>query len=191
VRGVFARSAYHWTDSRPTWHLFQRLWNALVDWVDSFHTASPGLFNWFLVACTLVLLGILGHLGWVIWRATRPSLATPRPAAGPAGVTQDAAAYLRRAEELAAGGRFTDALACRFIAVLLQLERVQALKFDPSKTPAEYVGEAKLGAQGRASLAGLVSVLYHHVFAAEPCDQVGYAAFGAQADQVIRYAAAG
>src|SRR2546422_6493963 len=37
-------------------------------------------------------------------------------------------------------------------ALVLELERRRALAFHPSKTPAEYVGEARLDAAGRASL---------------------------------------
>ena len=75
----------------------------------------------------------------------------------------------------------------RFIALLLELDRADALTFHPSKTPAEYVREARLGATGRATLAGLVSRLYHHVFGAEPLDERGYREFGAAAGTVLHH----
>src|SRR5439155_4298789 len=62
--------------------------------------------------------------------------------------------------DLARGGRYAEALAHRFLAVVLELDRLKALRFHTSKTPAEYVGEARLTDAGRATLAGLVAQLY-------------------------------
>jgi hypothetical protein len=86
---------------------------------------------------------------------------------------------LTRAEALARQGRYTEALAYRFVALVLDLDRQKLVTFHPSKTPAEYVREARLGESGRATLAGLVSRLYHHVFGAEPLDEQGYREFSA------------
>jgi len=86
-------------------------------------------------------------------------------------------------------GRYAEALAHRFVALVLDLERRRALAFHPSKTPAEYVGEARLDAAGRASLAELVARLYRHLFGGVPCDAGGYREFGAAADEVGRHVA--
>src|SRR5947208_14696553 len=104
-------------------------------------------------------------------------------------VLADARAQRVRAEELARAGRYAEALAHRFVALVLDLERRRALAFHPSKTPAEYVGEARLDAAGRASLAGLVGRLYRHLFGGVPCDEGGYREFGAAADELGRHVA--
>jgi len=96
----------------------------------------------------------------------------------------DVRAHLTRAVDLAAAGRYTDALAHRFVALVLQLDARHVLRFRPSKTPAEYVGEAQVGAEDRAGLGALVSALYRHVFAAVPCDATTYATLGTLADRV-------
>ena len=115
-----------------------------------------------------------------------------RSRAGPAPVApglrlEDAHAHLRRAEELARLGRYAEALAHRFTAVILELESARALHFHPSKTPAEYAGEAALDAAGRATLTGLVARLYRHLFGAVPCDAQGYRDFGADAQLVLQH----
>jgi len=71
--------------------------------------------------------------------------------------TADAAATARQVEELARAGRYAEALGHRFLALVLELDRRKALRFHASKTPAEYVWEARLTEMGRASLAGLVA----------------------------------
>ena len=71
-------------------------------------------------------------------------------------------------------------------ALVLELERRKALRFHASKTPAEYVGEARLTDRGRASLAGLVAQLYRHLFGAVPCDAAEYQMFGDAAQELVR-----
>ena len=102
------------------------------------------------------------------------------------GKVMDASAHLALAEDLARARRYAEALAHRFMAVLLELDRRKALRFHASKTPAEYIGEVKLDDSGRASFASLVAALYRHLFGAVPCDAVEYAAFGAAAQELAR-----
>src|SRR2546430_12087790 len=130
-------------------------------------------------------------MGYVVWRITRPTVHTPARAGGASGLRlEDGRAHRERADELARAGRYVEALAHRFVALLLELERRRALTVHPSKTPAEYVREARLDESGRASFADLVARLYRHVFGAVPCDAATYQDFGAAADAVFRHVAA-
>src|SRR5256885_12642445 len=130
-------------------------------------------------------------MGYVVWRITRPTVHTPARAGGASGLRlEDGRAHRERADELARAGRYVEALAHRFVALLLELERRRALTVHPSKTPAEYVREARLDESGRASFADLVARLYRHVFGAVPCDAATYQAFGAAADAAFRHVAA-
>src|SRR3989449_4753126 len=94
-------------------------------------------------------------MGYVVWRITRPTARTPAWGEGAGGIgapeLADGRAHRLRAEELARAGRYAEALAHRFVALVLDLERRRALAFHPSKTPAEYVGEAPLDAAGPAA----------------------------------------
>lgn len=185
---MFARPEYRWTEQRHPLQWLGRAWRSLLEWLDRLGTAHPLAMRVFWVVLVLVLVALLAHLSytaWAVYRATvrRPGLGAP---AG-APLLADARAHLSRAEQLARTGRYAEALAHRFIAVVLELERVQALKFHPSKTPAEYVAEARLDEAGKGSFAGLVASLYRHLFGAQPVDAAEYAAFGDSAQLVVRH----
>lgn len=187
MSAVFARPEYRWRTVRQPLEYLQDLWNRLQDWLDSFQRSSPLLFNLFLVALIVALAALLAHVGYVMWKVLHPTADTGPAPVPAARRLADARAYLERADELAAAGRYADALALRFVAALLELDRARALTFHPSKTPAEYVHEARLDPAGRESLADLVARLYRHLFGAVPCDASAYQDFGAAARLVIQH----
>ena len=191
LRDVFARPEYRWTERPDPWGWIVGVWYRLLDWLDTVQRGHPAGFKVLLAVLALVLVGLLAHMGYVVWRITRPTARTPAGGAEGIGGRElaDARAHRARAEELARAGRYAEALAYRFVALVLELERRRALAFHPSKTPAEYVGEARLDAAGRASLAELVARLYRHLFGGVPCDEGGYREFGAVADELGRHVA--
>src|ERR1044072_6701792 len=95
--------------------------------------------------------------------------APPPPAPGPP-VIRDARAHRALADELAAQGRYAEALGHLFLAVVLELDKRKAVRFHASKTPAEYVGEARLDATARSTLDTLVAPLYRHLLGGGPGD---------------------
>lgn len=191
LRDVFARPEYRWSERPDPWGWIVGVWYRLLDWLDTVQRGHPAGFKVLLAVLALVLVGLLAHMGYVVWRITRPTARTPAGGAEGIGGRElaDARAHRARAEELARAGRYAEALAYRFVALVLELERRRALAFYPSKTPAEYVGEARLDAAGRASLAELVARLYRHLFGGVPCDEGGYREFGAVADELGRHVA--
>jgi len=193
LREVFARPEYRWNERPDPWAWIVAVWDRLLDWLDGLQRGHPAGFKVLLALLTLVLVGLLAHMGYVVWRITRPTARTPAWGEGAGGIgapeLADGRAHRLRAEELARAGRYAEAMAHRFVALVLDLERRRALAFHPSKTPAEYVGEARLDAAGRASLAELVARLYRHVFGGIPCDEGGYREFGAAADELMSHVA--
>ena len=190
VTEVFARPEYRWATGKSPgqWVVEQIL--RFLDWLGRAETSHPAAFKALLVVLVVALLVMLAHMAYVVWRITRPTARTPGATATPALLVEDAQTHRARADQLARTGHYAEALAHRFVALLLELERREALTFHPSKTPAEYVGEARLDAAGRASLGQLVMQLYRHVFAAAPCDEQAYREFAAQADLVFQHVAA-
>jgi Domain of unknown function (DUF4129) len=190
VTEVFARPEYRWgTGKSPLQWLVEQI-ARFLDWLGRAETSHPAAFKALLVVLIVALLVTLVHMGYVVWRITQPTAQTPGGAATPALGLEDAEAHRARADELARAGRYAEAVAHRFVAMLLDLDRREALTFHPSKTPAEYVNEARLDPAGRASLGQLVARLYRHVFAAAPCDEQGYREFAAQADLMFHHVAA-
>ncbi len=189
---VFARPEYRWVERTNPIQWLMDLWHRLQDWLDAVQTSHPAGFKVLLAGLVLLLVAMFAHIGYVVWRITRPTIRAPvGPAGAAAGPLEDAGAHLIRAGELARAGRYAEALAHRFIAVVLQLERAQALTFHLSKTPAEYLAEARLDGAGRESLAELVARLYRHLFGGVPCDEGGYREFGATAQLVLRHVTSG
>jgi len=190
VAEVFARPEYRWATGRsPLQWLLEQI-GRLLDWLGTLQTAHPGGYRMLMVALMVLLAGLVAHIGWVVWRITRPTARTPEREAATGGVRlEDARAHRERAEALAREGRYAEAIAHRFVALVLALEQRRAVVFHPSKTPAEYVNEARLDPSGSASLAALVGRLYRHVFGAVPCADREYRDFAAAADLVLQHVA--
>ena len=187
VGQVFSRPEFRWVEQRRVFSWLARQWQHLVDWLNRTAATHPLVFDIGLALVVIALVALLVHIGYVMWRIVRPGVrAGPRAAGLGAGKVMDAAAHLAIAERLAGTGRYTEALGHRFLALVLELDRRKALRFHVSKTPAEYIWEARLSEQGKASLADLVGSLYRYLFAAVPCDADGYAAFGAAAQELTR-----
>lgn len=185
---MFARPEYSWVERRHPLLWLSTLWSRAVDWLNSLAGDHPTAFTLLIVGLIVVLVALLVHVGYVVWRILRPTTGPGRGAApGAAAVVLDARSHLARAEELARAGRYAEALGHRFLAVVLELERADAVRFHASKTPAEYVGEVRLDDAGRTTFAALVARLYRHLFGAVPCDEAEYQEFGATAQQVTRH----
>ncbi len=190
VTEVFARSEYRWARGRTLAQWLLEEIGRLLDGLGQAQRHHPALFRALLVVLIVALLAMLIHMGYVVWRVTRPTVRTPGASGASGGLhLEDARAHRERADQLAAAGRYVEALAHRFVALVLELDRRDALKFHPAKTPAEYAREARLDGSGRASLSELVARLYAHVFGAVPCDEHGYREFAAQAELVFDHVA--
>ncbi|HEY3220145.1 MAG TPA: DUF4129 domain-containing protein [Gemmatimonadales bacterium] len=184
---VFARPEFQWVERQRVVSWLARQWHNLIEWLNRLSAQHPIGFDIGVALVVVALIAVLVHIGYVMWRIVRPSARTGqvKPAAAP-GVIADAAAHLAYAEALARAGRYAEALGHRFLALVLELDRRKALRFHASKTPAEYVGEARLTERGRASLADLVARLYRHLFGAVPCDAGAYEMFGDAAQELAR-----
>ena len=184
---MFSGSEYHWIERRRMVSGLARLWQRLQDWLNHLSDANPTGFNIVVALLVVVLVALLVHIGYVMWHIVRPAArGGTRASASATGFIMDARAHLARAEDLAGAGRYAEALAHCFVAAVLELDRRKALRFHASKTPAEYVGEARLDETGRVALAGLVARLYGHLFGAVPCDEYEYRSFGQAALELAR-----
>ena len=187
VGQVFSRPEFRWVEQRRLLSWLARQWQHLVDWLNRMAATHAVGFDVGLALVIVALVALLVHIGYVLWRIVRPGVrAGPQPSGLGTGKVMDAAAHLAIADRLAGAGRYPEALGHRFLALVLELDRRKALRFHVSKTPAEYVWEARLSEQGKASLADLVGSLYRYLFAAVPCDADGYAAFGEAAQELTQ-----
>jgi hypothetical protein len=187
LQRVFSAPEYQWIERRPMATGLARLWQRLQDWLNHLSNTYPTGFDVVLVLLVVALVALLVHIGYVMWHIVRPAARTAtRATAFTTTIVMDARAHLALGEDLARSGRYAEALAHCFVAAVLELDKRKALRFHPSKTPAEYVAEARLDAKGRAALAGLVAQLYRHLFGAIPCDEYEYRSFGETAQELAR-----
>ena len=187
VGQVFARPEFQWVERRRMLSWIARQVQHLIDWLNQQAALHPLAYDVGVFVVAAALVALLVHIGYVVWRIVRPAMrmGPAKTGIGAAGI-MDASGHLAMAERLAGAGHYAEALGHRFLALVLELDRRKAVRFHASKTPAEYVWEAKLTEAGRASLADLVGHLYRHLFGAVPCDAATYASFGAAAEELVR-----
>ncbi len=153
-----------------------------MDWVTRLHNGSPVLFKLLLLGLAAVLAGILLHAGYVL-------LATVRGGTRAAAITRgtapselrDAAWYFQSADDAARHGRYAEALRLACVGLMLHLDSIGSVRYTASKTPAEYVREARLAPEEQARLGRLVGALYRHIYGGTPCDATAYADWRAAA----------
>lgn len=187
---VFASSEYQWHTRRDPLRFLRELFSDVVDWLRALESTHPVGYWALITGMTVLLVALFVHLGYVLWQAFRPR--EDGRSVRPATSTQvkDAAWYLREARRLAEAGRFREAVTHRFVALLLELDRRHIVRFDPSKTPAEYVDEATLDDPRRGALRALVSALYGHLFGGAACTAEDVEAFHQSASSIVRSGAA-
>ena len=191
LEAVFAQPVYGWTTQPSFRQWVQDRLLALQEWLVAFERSNPTLFTVFVAALVLLLVVLLVHIGYVLWQILRRRPGQAHDVPAPAASTSlNAAGHLARADELARAGAWAEALGHRFLALILELDGRRVLRFHPSKTPAEYIMEARLEQSGRAAFTDLVGRLYRHVFGAAPCDLDTYRDFGDTAQAVARAARA-
>jgi hypothetical protein len=175
--GVLAAPEYVWSEVPDPWRALRQLFERFVYWLENFGEAHPVGRLVLLWAAILALLIIVGHLLYVLHYVIR-TRAEPAPGRLQAiAPRRDENSYLAMARQMSEEGRFAEAVGYRFSALLLRLERQRAVRFHPSKTPAEYLREAALPEARRAELAGLVGSLYGYVFGGVPCTRLDWDRF--------------
>ncbi len=181
---VYGAPEYEWDIPRDPFQAIRRFVLGFLERLQQLEQAHP-LAYWVLMGImTVVLVAILVHFTYLVWRALKPRLATDTITAVARGQLRDAAWHLREARRLAEAGRYAEALAHRFTALVLDLDRRDALTFHPSKTPAEYVTEAQLDDSGRSTFAELVAKLYRHLFGGTPCTADDISSFERRAGEL-------
>lgn len=185
VREVFARPEYQWVQSTHR-HWLRDLWRGLRDWLARLNADHPVAAKLLFWAALALLIGLLVHIGFTVWRIYRATVAPPAAAApGLMTAPHTARTLEARADALARQGQYAEAMAYRFLSLLLELDQRKLVSFHPSKTPAEYAGDPRLGSAGQAGFTSLVTRLYRHVFGGEPAGEAEYREFGSDAGALL------
>lgn len=187
---VFTDPAYQWVERPQPFAFLSRWWEGLIRWLMGMQSTHPEIFLVLMSVLVVILVAIFVHAVWVMVMTMRAARA---PAAGLGGAAptavRGAAWYRAEADRLALAGRYAEAMQADFLALVLDLDARQVVRYHPSKTPNEYSYDTGLPPAVRAPFRDLVRLLYGYAFARQPCGPAEFAAWRAQA-VVERYAAA-
>jgi len=184
---VFDAAKYEWRERPDPWRWLRQVFGELVARLAQLHAAHPVVYYALLIGLVVLLAAIVAHLTYLTWSAFRSRESRADEGAEVQRVVHDAAWHQKRALELEAAGRYAESLAHRFAALIAVLDRRQVIRAHPSKTPAEYLGEARLDAAGRQALAGVVGWLYDHLFGGHPLDPALLSDFDRRAREVAEH----
>lgn len=183
VRRVMAAPVYDWETPHDSWGAVREFFARFSEWLDRLLQHHPVIYWAVMIGGAALLLAMLVPLVVKAVAAARAPRTLGRPADGRRVVAvHDAAWHLAEMARLRAAGRYADALAHRFVALLLTLQGAGALTVRAWKTPAEYVRDATLDAGRREELGGLVRTLYDVLFAGRSCDAPALDEFDRRAD---------
>jgi len=178
---VFAAPEYDWEVRRHPLQFLLDWYRAVLTWLDELAASHP-IAYWVVIGLLVgILVATLAHFAYLVVRALRPRAVSDSMPSIVAARSRDSAWHVAEARRLALAGRFSEALAHRFVALVLELDQGGALRYHPSKTPAEYVNEARLGAAAADEFRVLVAVLYGHLFGGALCSEQALAAFDRRA----------
>lgn len=172
---VLNRSEFGWDQPAQRTNWLLNLFRNLVTWLESLRIQNPGLFSLIVWSLLAILLLILLHGGWVMYRTVKGASAS-----GSGDVTTSRALvresrwYQHQADRLAALGQYADAMQAAFMSLVLRLDARDVLRYHPSKTPREYAREAKLREDEKARLGDSVRALYACAYAGAPCTAMTY-----------------
>lgn len=184
IERVFARDEFQWREPSGPLAWLRRQWAALVRWLEQLQSDQPTLFLVLVVALAVTAVAILVHLGVLAFRVVTAREGPPAERHADVAMPPNPDAMTQQAETLAGDGRYREAVIMLFQATLVRLDAQRAIRFHPSKTPAEYVIEASLRPTGRSALAGMVDRLYHYLFGDAPCHEDEWRAFRSLAEEV-------
>ncbi len=171
---VFRAPAYDWVDVPRGPALLRHWWEVVRRWLEQLQSGHPTAFRAFIISLAVILSALLLHGILVALITARRAAARGEPAVTPAAPRRTAAGYFREADQLAAAGRYGEAMRVAFVGGALELDRREILRFHPSKTPADYVREARLAPDERDALRTLVNALYAVAFGGAACPPEEY-----------------
>ncbi|MGI4829084.1 MAG: DUF4129 domain-containing protein [Janthinobacterium lividum] len=156
AHGVLARSEFRAADG-PSW--LDRQVARLQDWFSRLFLGMMGLGSrnaWLapLVEWSCFLLAAGGLLFFVRRSLDRQALriALGEGAAMAQRTDRDAADWARLAEERAAAGEWREAIHCLYWAAIASLEARRAWRFNPTRTPREYLRLLRPGTEAERGL---------------------------------------
>ncbi len=186
---VFRAPVYRWTERPDPFAILRRGWIEFLGWLAALRDAHPFGYQALLYLLLALVLVLAVRVLWILYHTVKASPAIHGADSTSERTPRTATWFQHHAAQLAASGRYAEAVQADFLALVLALDALKVLHFHPSKTPAEYTRESGLDPAAAAAFRDLVRRLYGYAFARWPCDAAAYAQWRNDA-RPERYAAA-
>lgn len=125
------------------------------------HENAPSLYWLLFVGLCLVLVVLLGHIGWTLFRALRVESERGEREEALAARVRRFEELRRESRELAAHGDLRQAARLLLLALLALVEERRALAFARSWTNREIVARLRLGGASSDELQGFAATIEH------------------------------
>lgn len=195
---VLAGSEYHHAVQPGLW---QRIAMRTLYWLSRIMNALnriPGAERvasvMFYIAVALMLLPLLGAIGYLIWQRAKRRDLPQLEATGSVTALESPDTHRARAEDFLRQGQYLEALKQFHLAVLAALERRGLVVHDRTRTNWEYLAqlESKSAPPESITLLRALNKFYDRaVFGSHPCDQQLARQFGEQSTQLLKTVANG
>jgi hypothetical protein len=166
---VFARPEFSQTIPNLVLRLLQ-----FIAWLGSLADDQPALFWLILIGCVVLLVLLVGHLTWTLWRAFSYRAPARQGALDEQQRRRLAERYRAEAEERARAGEYTEAIRLLFLSLVHAFDESGRLLFRPALTNQEYLQFFADRPAVAERLRVLVDVLDANWYGQHPTDEARY-----------------
>jgi hypothetical protein len=196
---VLAADEYRHSIRRSWWQLLMMRVYRWLEWLMQLLSRIPGAEKvasvMFYLVVPLLLLPLLGAIGYLIWWQAKQRRSAPQlETSASVRMLESPETHLGRADELLRQGRSVEALKQFHLAALAALEQRGLVAPDRTRTNWEYLAQlqARPAPPESVSLLRALNALYDRaVFGTHPCDEPFAHAFGQQSRMLMQTVAAG
>lgn len=164
---VFSRPEF---DPTPGENFWLRILREFFLWLGSLYTNSPVLYWVLLVGCISLLLLIVGHIVYTLYRALTVSESQSAQSAR-AARQRLSASYSADASRLAEAGDYTEAIRCLFLSLVFYYDEAGRVPLKKSLTNHEYLALLDQRLPVRNDLEVLVSTIDDYWYGQRAADQ--------------------
>jgi hypothetical protein len=172
VEDIFARPEFSPDQSETLLQMLMQLLVRFFSWLGGLREAAPMLFWLLLIGCIVVLVVLLAHVSWTVWRVLSPRGQLAH--ADQERRERLSLGYRQEAGRLASLGDFTEAIRFLFLSLVYRFDETGRVSFQKAYTNREYLGLFDDNPDVRASLQVFVDTLDSQWYGQLPTEPLRY-----------------